>query len=136
VLDFALNKLKVKGRIGVYGRSIGGIAANHLAGKFTDIVDMLIIDRSMSDLKVVVEKKMRGPATKIIYNMISCYWKTPNAKEFVNSPSFKIITSDPLDDTVDLFANLHVGVAEECSKKDYFSPVYSKLFESLIFIYQ
>lgn len=80
---------------------------------------------------------MRGPATKIIYNMISCYWKTPNSKEFVNSPSFKIITSDPLDDTIDLFANLHVGVAEICAKRDYYSsPVYKRLFESLVFIYQ
>jgi len=65
----------------------------------------------MSDLEVVVGKKMRGPATSLIYRMISCNWRTPNAKDFAKSPCFKIVTSDPLDDTVDLFANLHVGVA-------------------------
>ena len=37
VLNFAINKLQVKGPIGVYGRSIGGIAASHLAAKYPEI---------------------------------------------------------------------------------------------------
>ncbi len=31
ILDFLLNKIQVKGKIGVYGRSIGGITSCHLA---------------------------------------------------------------------------------------------------------
>lgn len=38
VLDFAINKLKLRGKIGVYGRSLGGLAATHLANKFPDII--------------------------------------------------------------------------------------------------
>ena len=34
VLAFLVNRIKVKGKIGVYGRSIGGISACHLASKF------------------------------------------------------------------------------------------------------
>lgn len=89
----------------------------------------------MCDLESVVMKKMRGPATRFIYNMLSCYWKTMNATDFVNAKCYKIITSDPLDDTVDLFANLHVGVAQIVSKQDYTSSVYKRLFESLVYIY-
>jgi pimeloyl-ACP methyl ester carboxylesterase len=38
VLDFTVNKLRLKGKIGVYGRSLGGISACHLANKFPQIV--------------------------------------------------------------------------------------------------
>ena len=34
VMQFLVNRLRVKGQIGVYGRSIGGIAAGHLVEKF------------------------------------------------------------------------------------------------------
>ncbi len=34
ILDFVVNRLKVRGKIGVYGRSLGGIASTHLAKKF------------------------------------------------------------------------------------------------------
>jgi pimeloyl-ACP methyl ester carboxylesterase len=38
VLDFVINGLKIRGKIGVYGRSLGGIASCHLANKFPKIV--------------------------------------------------------------------------------------------------
>ena len=50
VLAFLVNNIKVKGKVGVYGRSIGGIAACHLAGKYTDLIQALIIDRSFDEL--------------------------------------------------------------------------------------
>ena len=34
VLDFLIKRLKLTGKIGVYGRSLGGIASCHLANKF------------------------------------------------------------------------------------------------------
>lgn len=34
VLDFMISKMKLRGKIGVYGRSLGGIAACHLANKY------------------------------------------------------------------------------------------------------
>jgi len=49
-MKFLVERLQVKGQIGVYGRSIGGIAATHLAAKFPDLVDLLIVDRSFSSL--------------------------------------------------------------------------------------
>lgn len=34
MLNFLINSLKIKGKIGVYGRSLGGVVATHLAGNF------------------------------------------------------------------------------------------------------
>jgi pimeloyl-ACP methyl ester carboxylesterase len=50
VLDFLVNNLQIKGKIGVYGRSIGGITACHLAAKYQDHVEVLICDRTLSEL--------------------------------------------------------------------------------------
>jgi len=36
VLDFVVNQMQLKGKIGVYGRSLGGIASTHLASNFPD----------------------------------------------------------------------------------------------------
>ena len=50
VLAFAIERLQLKGKIGVYGRSIGGITACHLASKYADLVEVLIVDRTLSEL--------------------------------------------------------------------------------------
>ena len=50
VAAFVVNNIKVKGKVGVYGRSIGGIAACHLAAKYPDLIQTLIIDRSFDEL--------------------------------------------------------------------------------------
>ena len=38
VMAYLVNRIKVRGKIGVYGRSIGGITACHLAQKYQDLV--------------------------------------------------------------------------------------------------
>ena len=53
VLYFMLKELKLKGKIGVYGRSLGGISACHLAGKYPDVVYTIIADRTFCDLEEV-----------------------------------------------------------------------------------
>ena len=50
VLDFVVNKLQISGKIGVYGRSLGGIACCHLASKYSDIVKALLVDRTFCDM--------------------------------------------------------------------------------------
>ena len=46
VLSYIRNTLKLRGKIGIYGRSLGGIPSSYLANK----VDMAIIDRSFCNL--------------------------------------------------------------------------------------
>lgn len=50
VVNFVVNKLKIKGKIGVYGRSLGGIASCHLARSMPRIVSALIVDRTFCEL--------------------------------------------------------------------------------------
>jgi len=50
------NKLGLRGKIGIYGRSLGGIATTHLC-KYTD---MVIVDRSLSNFEDVIDSKFMG----------------------------------------------------------------------------
>jgi pimeloyl-ACP methyl ester carboxylesterase len=42
--------MKLKGKIGVYGRSLGGIASCHLANTFPNQIKVLIVDSTFSEI--------------------------------------------------------------------------------------
>lgn len=71
VMEFLLNKLKIRGKIGVYGRSIGGIASTHLAGKFPNLVEAIIIDRTFNELTDLSARRLTGRFTASIFSLIS-----------------------------------------------------------------
>jgi pimeloyl-ACP methyl ester carboxylesterase len=52
ILNFLTNDLKLNSKIGVYGRSLGGIATCHLANNFPEKISAMIVDRSFSELDV------------------------------------------------------------------------------------
>ena len=111
VMAFLVNRLRLKGRIGVYGRSIGGLTACHLANKYNNLVQALIVDRSFYELSSVPEGKIKGSWTLRLFDLLSWKWRTRNHSNFATTRNcYKIITCDPLDDTVDLFGNLATGV--------------------------
>ena len=56
VLHFLKARIGVRGKIGVYGRSIGCVAACHLMND----VDLLIADRTFCDLLTLAERKFYG----------------------------------------------------------------------------
>jgi pimeloyl-ACP methyl ester carboxylesterase len=55
ILNFVKNTLGVKGKIGVYSRSLGGIASTHLASKYSDIIELLIVDRTFARTELIAE---------------------------------------------------------------------------------
>lgn len=67
VLAGSIEILNLKGKIGIYGRSIGGIAATHLANKYKDLIEVLLIDRSLNELQGVAESKLRGSVTTAMF---------------------------------------------------------------------
>ena len=62
----------LKGKIGVYGRSLGGIATSHL----TQFVDMVIIDRSFGNLYDVAYYKFYGWFATMMFKIGSVGWRT------------------------------------------------------------
>ena len=62
------NKLGLRGKIGIYGRSLGGIATSHLA----KYVDMVIVDRSFSNFEEVIDSKFMGQSGVCLYKLSTC----------------------------------------------------------------
>ncbi len=78
IMNFVKNKLKIRGKIGVYGRSIGGIASTHLASKFPDLVEAIIIDRTFNELTDLSARRVGGLCTKSIFKFVSGQWRAMN----------------------------------------------------------
>ena len=106
-----------------------------MANKYNNLVNALIVDRSFYELSSVPEGKIKGSCTARLYDLLSWRWRTLNHSNFVTTGSqcYKIITCDPLDDTVDLFGNLATGVAQQLATVDYAnSETYSQFYETLL----
>ena len=68
------NDLGLKGKIGVYGRSLGGIPATYISPK----VDMAIIDRSFCNIGAMAYWKYRGSFADWLFKVFSCGWQVQN----------------------------------------------------------
>ena len=80
VLKYLKDQMGLTGRIGVYGRSLGGIATAYLA----EYVDMVICDRSFSNLHDVVKRKFFGDAALWLYKISTLpSWRTMNDINFL-----------------------------------------------------
>lgn len=108
--DCVINFLKSKGisMIGVYGRSIGGIAACHLARRHPEDVHLLVVDRSMSTLEETA-KHMYGPwaATALRWTSMAA----DNVDNFIAVRCYKLMVCDPKDSMILDIAALRTAVA-------------------------
>ena len=78
VLRYCRNELGLKGKIGVYGRSLGGMATSHLA----QFVDMVIVDRSFSNLYEVALHKFHGQLAVLLFKLGTFGWDSENDIRF------------------------------------------------------
>ena len=67
-------KIGLKGMVGVYGRSLGGIPASHLARR----VQMAIVDRSFGSLEAVAQWKYKSKFARYLLRLGSCGWQIQN----------------------------------------------------------
>ena len=74
LLLFLRNEIGVRGKIGVYGRSLGGIVSCHLS----KYVDMVIADRSFSNLHDVANRKFSGDSAVAILKTFNPGWRSTN----------------------------------------------------------
>jgi|LauGreDrversion4_2_1035121.scaffolds.fasta_scaffold672887_1 pimeloyl-ACP methyl ester carboxylesterase len=137
VLDFVVNTLKVKGSIGVYGRSLGGIASTHLANHYPEVISALIVDRSFCELDVSSERRFFGSMTKFLYRFVSFNWQAKNDRNYLDAhQSFKILTCDPLDEVVDNYSSLAAGVAAKLASMSYTEQIWKDFYQGLQLVYE
>ena len=85
ILDFVIKGLGLRGKVGVYGRSLGGIASTHLAKKNPDHIKALIVDRTFSELDISSERRLFGTISRILYKFVSLNWKANNDRNFIDA---------------------------------------------------
>ncbi len=78
---------------------------------------------------------MRGRLLTRLYNQYSYGWQCSNAVNFVSANDcFKIITCDPVDDTVGHFESTVAGVANSLAKHNYDTADFKLFYESLLYL--
>ena len=78
VLKYCRNDLGLQGKMGVYGRSLGGMPTAHLA----QFVDMVIVDRSFCDLYEVAFYKFYGFMAVLLFKLGTIGWDSYNDSRF------------------------------------------------------
>lgn len=121
MLQYLVNNIQVRGQIGVYGRSIGGIAAAHLVRKFPKIIKVFIGDRTLGDFSKTVEHRFPAGGEKVVklYKILSLRWRVDNVTDFSEVNCFKIHCSDPDDDVIHHYASHYYGIAQKLSRHNY-----------------
>lgn len=89
VYKFIRTKLKLQGKIGIYGRSLGGIPSSFLSNK----VDMAIIDRSFCNLAAMAKWKYHGKFADYLFKIGSCGWQAQNDYHIVTKSAI-VVPSD------------------------------------------
>ena len=71
ILKFVIEDLGIKGKIGCFGRSLGGTMATHLARNYPEYVDFLFVDRSLGSLQKMSRSSFKGKYSETIFDCIS-----------------------------------------------------------------
>jgi hypothetical protein len=79
VLRFCRQDMGLKGKMGVYGRSLGGLATTHLA----HFVDMVIVDRSFNNLYDVAFHKFHGWLAVALFKLGTLGWDSNNDVRYI-----------------------------------------------------
>ena len=74
IYNYMRKEMGIQGKIGVYGRSLGGIPSSYISTK----VDMAIIDRSFCNLSAMAYWKYRGHFADIVFKVGTCGWQVQN----------------------------------------------------------
>ena len=70
-----------------------------------------------------------------IFDYVTTQWRCRNDENFLAAENcFKIVTCDPLDDTVDQFVNVMTGVAKRLCQTDYSEAQWNLFFESILYL--
>lgn len=82
ILKFLIKDLGMKGKISVYGRSIGGTIATHLANTYPEYIDFLFIDRSLGNLNTISDNIIQGKCNRFLLNFFTVNWVINSDENF------------------------------------------------------
>lgn len=115
VLNFLKLRIGVKGKIAVYGRSLGCVAVCYLQEQ----VDFALADRGFGDLWTLAERKFHSILATPILKSTTFGWQAHNSFNFLKKNkkpgkrTYKVIIQDHADEIIDINCSLMVGVANE-----------------------
>lgn len=107
ILKFLIEELGVKGKIGCFGRSLGGTMATHLACNYPQYIDFLFVDRSLGSLQEMSRSSFKGQYNDAIFECFSQHWVVKSDANFYHAKCFKMLTQDPWDNTIDQYCALN-----------------------------
>jgi hypothetical protein len=106
--EWLKTELRVTGPIGVYGRSLGGIAACHLAQARQ--LDLVIIDRSFSSLNEMAREISQQ--LYWLYKVANLDNRNDNSGSYLQKEQYKVCLVEPDDQVVTHPASLVYGNAK------------------------
>ena len=110
----------ITGKIGVIGRSLGGIPSIHLASQYPELISLLVTDRTFGSTREVAANKLQGKrSSKLIYDFFTLNWRSANDENFLKVTCPKIVMIDPLDEIVYLFSTLPVLAAKKACENHF-----------------
>jgi pimeloyl-ACP methyl ester carboxylesterase len=92
VLKFAIKDLGLQGKIGCFGRSLGGTMASHIAKNYPQFIEFLFVDRSLGSLEEISQNMIMGRFNQLLFNIFSRGWVLNSAKNFYEAQCFKMVT--------------------------------------------
>ena len=107
---YVRQRVGAHGRVGVHGRSIGGVVATHLARK--GLVEFLFADRTFMSLTRTAQFSV-GTWAAYLLPFFTFWWDTDLTTDYIFASCYKVMGNDPNDEIIDDNASLKTGVAKK-----------------------
>ncbi len=114
----------ITGKIGVYGRSLGGVVTSHLVDK----VDFIYADRTFSNFEVLSNRKFFSSIAKYLFKLSSGGWQINNDLSIAHKAILtlkgypachKVLLTEKADEVIEVHSSLMAGVAREALGRKY-----------------
>ena len=118
LIRYMRETLGLTGKIGIYGRSLGGVVTSHLVDK----ADFIYADRTFSNFSVLPNRKFFSCLAEYFFKLGSGGWQINSDLSIVQKAHqkvlgfpecHKVILIEKADEVVEVHSSLMTGVARE-----------------------
>jgi hypothetical protein len=124
ILRYIRGTLGLTGKIGVYGRSLGGVVTTHLI----DQVDFVFADRTFSNFEVLSNRKFFSNIAKYLFKLSSGGWVINNDLNVLHKtrpskpPCYRVLLTERKDEVIEVHSSLMTGVARAFLGRKHLAP--------------